>query len=130
MKIAVAVEEGQVAPCFPGVRLSIAGTVLAETGHAVLDTGHWHPLSWGRELARRDVGVVLCGGIDHVMAGALRGYGVQVVPNLSGDAGRVVEMWKGGNLSVPREWPAPPMYMGGGMRRRGGRKRRFRGGRG
>ncbi len=90
----------------------------------VISTRGWHPLVWGRELMRRDVGVLLCAGIDQGTWGAIQGHGIQVVPGAMGDPGAVWEAWTGGSLRPPRVWPAYPGRFGGGRRRR-----RFRGGR-
>jgi len=131
MKVGLATSQGRMAPCFAGVALRILEED-ADLGDATVDsTQGWHPLLWGRELMRRDVGLLLCAGLDQGTWAAVQGHGIQVIPNAMGQADQVWAAWRSGALSVPPMWPAyPPAFGGPGAGRRGGgRRRRFHGGR-
>ena len=144
MKAALTTSHGRMAPCFAGVELRILGEYGgvpsrpgAETagqaglaGAQVVSTHGWHPLCWGRELWRRDVALLLCAGIDQGTWAAIRGHGIEVIPNAIGDPETVFAAWHGGRLNPPRLWPAYPVGLGRAPRFREGRRRRFRGGRG
>jgi len=154
MKVALATSHGRMAPCFAGVELRIVAEHTAlqsrdggKTGGQadlvdadVLSTHGWHPLAWGRELMRRDVGLLLCAGIDQGTWAAIQGHGIQVIPNAIGDTQAAFGAWHSGRLSLPRVWPSYPAglagFGAGGFDRLAaggfgpGRRRRFRGGRG
>jgi len=117
------------APCFGGVELQIVeGDEDLRDGH-IVSTHGWHPLAWGRELMRRDVALLLCAGIDQATWAALRGHGIQVIPNAIGDPATVFATWRNGSLIPPGLWPAYPVGFGGSRMFGAGRRRRFRGGR-
>jgi hypothetical protein len=124
MKVALATSHGRMAPCFAGVELRIVQADAGLGAAGMVSTRGWHPLTWGRELMRRDVGLLLCAGIDQGTWGAIQGHGIQVVPGAMGDPDAVWEAWRNGVLRPPPVWPAYPNAFG---RRRG--RRRFRGGR-
>lgn len=130
MKVALVTSHGRMAPCFGGVELRIVDNNGDLRDAHVLSTHGWHPLVWGRELMRRDVTLLLCAGIDQATWAAVRGHGIQVIPNAIGDPATVFGTWRNGGLNPPQLWPAYPAGFG----RRGGsgsgRRRRFRGGRG
>ena len=138
MNTALTISHGRMAPCFAGVEIWIVSNNIPEhaAGHAILDgakiilTYGWHPLGWGRELMRCDVGLLLCSGIDQSTWSSVQGHGIQVIPNAIGDALSVLNAWRSGRLSPPRLWPAyPDGYAGfptGGCGRGRG-MRRFRG---
>ncbi len=140
MKAALAVSHGRMAACFAGVDLRIvgdnaptqAGGQADLDGAEVLSTHGWHPLAWGRELVRRDVGLLLCAAIDQSTWASVRGHGIQVIPNAMGEAGSVLADWRSGHLSPPRVWPAYASGFGFGRGRGFGRGLGlgFRGGRG
>ncbi len=133
------ISHGRMAPCFAGVEVWIvgsnaplqgAGQVDHHDDFEVISTFGWHPLGWGRELTRHDVGFLLCSGIDPSTWASVQGHGIQVIPSAMGDAASVVEAWRNGRLSPPRLWPAYPdgyadFPTGGCGRGRG--RRRFRG---
>lgn len=139
MRAALVVSHGRMAPCFAGVDLRIVGDNAPTQVHGqadldgaeVLSTHGWHPLGWGRELMRHDVGLLLCAGIASGTWAAIQGHGIEVIPNAMGDADTVLAAWRGGHLTPPRLWPAYPSGFnpfavrgfGGGHRRR-----RFHGG--
>ena len=140
MKAALATSHGRMAPCFAGVDLRIVGDSAPPTqvdgqadldGAEVLSTHGWHPLGWGRELMRHDVGLLLCAAIDQSTWASVLGHGIQVIPNAIGDAGSVLAEWRSGHLSPPRWWPAHASgfdsFCAGGFGRGHGR-RRFHGG--
>lgn len=131
MKAALAISHGRMAPCFAGVELRIVEKNVSSQagGQADLDAANvlythgWHPLGWGRELMRKDVGLLLCAGIAPGTWAAIQGHGIEVIPNAMGDANAVLAAWRGGHLAPPRLWPAYPGGVGWGRGRR-----RFHGG--
>lgn len=124
MNVALAISHGRMAPCFAGVELRIVDGNGDLNAAGLVSTRGWHPLGWGRELMRRDVGLLLCTGIDQGTWGSIRGHGIQVIPNAMGDPGATLAAWRSGRLRPPPIWPAYPAGSGGGRRRK-----RFRGGR-
>ena len=130
MKVALATSHGRMAPCFGGVELRIVDNNADLRDAPVLSTHGWHPLVWGRELMRRDVTLLMCAGIDQATWAALRGHGIQVIPNAIGDPATVFATWRSGRLSPPQLWPAYPVGFGGRRGFGAGRRRRFRGGEG
>lgn len=142
MKTALVISNGRMASCFAGVDLWLVDgdaavpAVEAPTeagGAEVLPTHGWHPLAWGRELARHGVGLLLCVGIAPGTWATVRGHGIEVIPNVTGDMASVLAAWRDGKLSPPQLWPEVPDGIGTGaaLGRGGGRRRRrFRGGRG
>lgn len=125
MRIALATRHGRMAPCFAGAALRIVDGPAALEAAATVPTDGWHPLGWGRELMRRDVGLLLCAGLDQATWAGLQGHGIQVVPGVLGDPADALAAWRNGRLQPPALWPACP-----GGRFGGGRRRRFHGGRG
>jgi hypothetical protein len=142
MKVALAISHGRVAPCFAGVPLCVVDDDASTKGDARADlrdaeavaTEGWHPLAWGRELMRRDVGLLLCAGIAPGTWAATQGHGIKVIPDAMGEADAVLAAWRSGHLTPPQMWPVTPNggdalamrgSAGGGRRRR-----RFHGGRG
>jgi hypothetical protein len=126
MSSAITASHGRVAPCFSGAELLIfeAGSDLAR----VVPTAGWPPLAWGRELRGLGVGTLICNGIYPFLWGVLRGHGIEVIPNASGEPDDVMRDWHRGVLTAPEQWPCYPMLQGRGCRPR--QRRRFRGGRG
>lgn len=128
MNLALATSHDRMAPCFAGVELWILDE-NAELNQALrLSTHGWHPLAWGRELMRRDVGLLVCAGVNLQTWAGIQGHGIDVIPDAIGDPGTVLEAWRNRQLQPPPTWPA----CGGAPRRagrRGGRQHRFRGGR-
>jgi hypothetical protein len=129
MNVALVTSHGRMAPCFGGVELQIVDDNAELREARVLSTHDWHPLAWGRELMRRDVTLLMCAGVDQATWAALRGHGIQVIPNAIGDPATVFATWRSGRLSPPQLWPAYPVGFGGRRGFGGGRRRRFHGGR-
>ncbi len=133
MKAAAAISHGRVAPCFAGVEIWIVEQPSASSApdHSerseveVISTHGWHPLGWGRELMRHDVGLLLCAGIEPGTWAAVRGHGIEVIPHAMGDVASVLEAWRKGMLSPPSLWPANPKGCEGLREGRG--RRRFHG---
>jgi len=126
MNVALTTRHGHMVPCFSGVELLVIPPDQDLDRCEPVSTADWPPLAWGRELARRDVGVLICSGIYPFLWGALRGHGIDVVPNAIGESSSVLADWRSGALTVPPVWPCyPELHVGG----RGRRGRRFRGGR-
>lgn len=134
MKAALATSHGRMAPCFAGVVLWIVqeDVQTACERDEVLSTHGWHPLAWGRELMRHEVGLLLCSGIDQSTWASVQGHGIQVIPNTMGATGSVLAAWRSGHLSPPKLWPAYLNDLGCNASGFGGgcRRRRFRSGRG
>ncbi len=76
---------------------------------------------------RRDVGTLLCAGIDLPKWNGIRGHGIRVVPDAMGEPAVVLNSWCNGQLQLPPEWPVYadwPANAGKGRKRhrtRGGR---------
>lgn len=77
-------------------------------------TAGWGALDWGRELVRRDVGLLFCAGIDRFLWGALKGNGIDVIPDAVGEPEEVLSLWQGGAFNLSGEWPH---HTRGGCRR-------------
>ena len=126
MNIALTTRHGHLVPCFSGVELLVIGPDQDLDRCVPIPTVDWPLLAWGRELAGREVGVLICGGIYPFLWGVLRGHGIDVVPNAIGEAAAGLADYRSGTLTVPPMWPCYPELHEGG---RGGCRRRFRGGR-
>ena len=123
MKIALTTSYDRMAPCFAGTELLVLDE-NEDLDHAqTVATSGWHPLAWGRELMRRDVGVLVCAGIDLPTWAGIRGHGIQIVPEAIGAPADVLAAWQNHQLHTQQLWPAC------GTGRGDGRRRRFRGGR-
>lgn len=129
MRVCLVKSNGRMAPCFPGVEMEIFDAPGTGKYHETISTQGWDMLSWGRELFRRDVTALLCGGIDMFLRGSLNGYGIDVFPGITGNAEKVMKEWQSGKSIAPPSWPAPGTAGPAGAMRGGGRRRRFRGGR-
>jgi len=126
MNVALTTRDGRMVPCFSGVELVVVSSAGGLDSCAPIPTMDWPPLGWGRELADREVGVLICSGMYPFLWGVLRGHGIDVVPNAVGKAEAVLVDWCSGALAVPPVWPCyPELHVGG----RGRRGRRYRGGR-
>lgn len=125
MNIGLTVSRRRMSPCLPGVDLWILSGTAEVKEKQVVETEKWHSLAWGRELMQRNVNVLLCAGISRFLWGALRGDGIQVVPDAMGVPDEVAEQWQSGGLTVPRMWP--PHVQGGHQRRFGKRRHGCRG---
>ena len=124
MLIALTTSHGRIAPCFAGVELCICADAREPSSTTTLATTGWHPLSWGRELVDRGVEVLICAGIDMSTWAALRGHGVDVIPEATGDVEDVLADWAAGRLVPPAAWPPYHGMCPGRRCRRRGRNRR------
>jgi len=129
MNVALTTSHGRMAPCFSGVELRMIGPQSDLKAAEIVVTRAWHPLVWGRELMRRDVDTLLCGGIDQVVCSGIRGYGIEVISDAMGDPEQVLNQWLTGRLAVPQPCSVFPEMPGLGSGRCRGQGRRFRGGR-
>ncbi|MGI6031687.1 MAG: NifB/NifX family molybdenum-iron cluster-binding protein [Eubacteriales bacterium] len=100
MKIAVPVENGQVfghfgkTACFAVYQVE-DGAVKEKS---LLDTqGSGHSALAGL-LMTQNVNVLLCGGVGQGAKDALAGFGIRVVPGVSGPVDQVVEAYLAGTL--------------------------------
>ena len=125
MNVGMTTDGERMCPCFSGACLWILDQDEDIDRHWSVATGSWQSLGWSRQLMRLDVGVVLCVGVDQFLWGALKGYGIEVVPNAVGRPSEVLKQWRRGELVPPDMWPVRLPRCGGGRRRRLG----FRGGR-
>lgn len=126
MNIGLTVSKRRISPCLSGVSLWIVGDDGDMDDRLEIDTLGWEALAWGRELMRRDVGLLFCAGLDQFLWGALQGNGIDVVPDAIGDPSDVVGQWRRGELKLSSEWPRH--LRGGGRRERNrARCRRRRG---
>ena len=119
MNLALAISHDRMAPCFAGVGLRIVDENAGFDDAEYLSTHGWHPLAWGRELMRRDVELLICAGINLQTWAGIRGHGINVIPEATGDPRQVLLAWRNHQLRPPASWPS----YGGRQRRR------FRGGR-
>ena len=123
MNIGLTTSHGRMAPCFAGTDLWVVGADDDAAAHRVVSTAQWRPMFWGHELMRRDIGLLLCAGIDRFLWGAFQGFGIRVIPDTTGTPEDVVAQWRAGRLVPPPMWP--PCRGTGGWGR--GRRRCRRG---
>lgn len=124
VNVGLTISRGRMSPCFPGTDLLVVSADGGAAKGKTVATMGWHPLAWGQELMRRNVGTLLCAGMDQFLWGALRGHGIQVVPEVVGDPSRALERWRSGELKAPEQWPPCPAR---GRRQCRGRVRARRG---
>ena len=107
MNIGITVNRDRVAPVFLGVHLQIMDeeeTSLSSARH--IDTNSWPILAWAPELMQHDVGCLLCAAIDRFTLGALQGYGIEVISNITGSPDEVITQWRHNTLTTPEIWPS------------------------
>jgi predicted Fe-Mo cluster-binding NifX family protein len=127
MNIGLTVVSGRVSPCFRGVNLWILGDHAGLERKCVAETQDWGDLAWGQELMKRDVSVLICAGLNQFLWGALKGHGIDVVPNAVGEPDEVLGQWQRGALPSPSVWPphgrngCRRVRLRSGMKRRRGR---------
>jgi hypothetical protein len=123
MNVAATCADGRMASCLVGVQIIVEHPGEADQGRReTVSTAGWHLATWGHELLRRDVSVLLCSGIDQFLHGALHGYGIRVVPNVVGPVDTAIEQSRRGAFRITSGDP--------GMGPEGNRvRRRFRRGR-
>jgi hypothetical protein len=120
MIIALSTSNNRIAPGFAGVELLIFDTSAATGADAplptpvVVDTTSWHPLDWGRELARHNVKLLICSGINHSTWATLKGHNIEVIPNAIGSIATAYAQWLAGSLTPPPDWAAYPCGQGHG----------------
>ena len=127
MKIAITVNRGRVAPVFPGVPLQLLDE--ADTSFSavkIVDTTAWPQLAWASELMQHDVGYLFCAAIDSFTQGALQGYGIEVIPNVTGSLDEVIAQWRNGTLRIPEILSSAAYAKGGECFRRQKRNGRNR----
>lgn len=140
MKVALTISHTKIASCFAGVELWVVDSkTLPESaggkGLQIIKTAGWHPLWWGRELCHCGVELLFCTGISRETWAAVRGHGIEVIANVTGDPAAVLDAWRKGQLHPSGLWPEDFAMNGKGGTdmqffagcRRG--RRRFRGGR-
>ncbi len=122
MKVGFIVSRNRVASCFAGNELLVYSNLLELDEHEVVSTSDWQLRDWVTELMKRDVGQLVCSGIDRFLNGTLRGNGVTVSCGIVGSIDVVIDRWRQGLIVERQE------YGGRGHRCRGGRKRCRKGG--
>ena len=121
-KIALAVWDNIIAPVFDSTRTVLIAEIesgkLMSSRHEEL--GPELPYSRALKLSEWGVQVLICGGISIGFARTIEVYSIEVIPFISGEARHVLEAYLNGTLTAD-------CYRMPGFR--GGRRKRFRGGR-
>ena len=128
MILALTISHGRMAPCFAGVEICLLSEDENIDNGVRISTHDWHPLSWGYELRRKGVKLLLCSGIDLSTWSGLQGHGIRVIPNIMGDPEKVLTQWRQGALQQPESWPPYSPDYRGAPSYQGGKRRRYRGG--
>lgn len=122
MSVAIPIWKGRVSPVFDYARsfhiVDMDGGYPSRTREVLLANSF--PPRRARDLAELGVEVLICGGISRGMAAALSSYGIRVIQGIAGGVDEITQAFADGRL------PSPGLMMPGW---RGGRRRRFRGGR-
>jgi predicted Fe-Mo cluster-binding NifX family protein len=121
MRIAFAAWNDRIAPLFDVTRhVHIVDTegrhVVGESEESLEDSA---PAARAARLAALNVDALVCGAISRPQEALIQAYGLTVVPFVTGDLREVLEAWRAGGLGEAFAMPGC-----------GGRRRRFRGGRG
>jgi predicted Fe-Mo cluster-binding NifX family protein len=101
MKIAFTVWENRISPAFDFARLLL----IAEVNNGTVTTKYHAPfhseLAFSRaaELADMQVEVVICGAISQPLSNMIEGYGIRIVPFVTGEVNRVLDAYLKGSLS-------------------------------
>lgn len=93
------------APIFPGIVLQLREEKDIHQVRESIHTDTWRQLSWGTQLMTRNINLLICAGIDQFLWGALRGTGIDVIPNATGTVNRAIGLWRVGLLRPPATWP-------------------------
>lgn len=118
MKLGLTVCGNRLSPYFQGVDLWIVNSEEGVSSRQVICTEQWLTFKWKDELMRRDVGVLVCSGIDHFMSGVLQGCGIEVISDMTGDPAAILKACMLGRSSMMK------MKLPGAQRGRGRRRRR------
>ena len=121
MRIALPVWDGRISPVFDTATTLVlvdyaAGAETARSEHALRAS---FPLGRAGKLVELGVEVLICGAVSRPLASMIAGYGIQLLPFVSGDVEEVLSAYKSGRLGVPNY---PPQFRMPGCR---GRRARF-----
>jgi predicted Fe-Mo cluster-binding NifX family protein len=121
MRVAFAAWNDRIAPLFDVThRLHLVDTegrtVVRESEATLEDKA---PAARAARLAALGIDALVCGAISRPQEALIQAYGLTVVPFVTGDLREVLEAWRAGGLGEAFAMPGC-----------GGRRRRFRGGRG
>ena len=121
MRIAIPTREGRISPVFDVSRellvMEVKGSRVVKKWKETLKE---NPSMKGEQIARANIGVIVCGAISQPFAGMLAVRGVRIHPFVAGNIDEVVRAHLAGKLGQAR------FAMPGCC----GRRRGFRGGRG
>ena len=100
MKIALTIWDNRIAPVFDVARelrlVEIAsGQRIAETEERLAGD---LPVQKALRLVELGVNTLICGAISRPVAAMVAGYGIQVIPYVSGDPDQVIQAWCQGTL--------------------------------
>ena len=121
MKIGLTVWNHRIAPVFDTAREIylaelIAGQQVAESTHSL--TGDF-PVQKILHLAEMGVETLICGAISRPVAAMVTGYGIRLIPYVSGNCEAVIRAWRLGTLES--ETYSMPGYGRRGRQPRSGR---------
>jgi len=85
-----------------------------------LDLSGYTPLLKMRHLREEEVNILICAGIERMFWGYLTGFGIQVIPGITGPIEEALKRYLSGNLS-----PGPSPGFGPRIRGRHGRGRHW-----
>jgi hypothetical protein len=101
MKLAFSTDNNKLAPLLPGVTLLLVKSGSINLFWQQVKTIGWQPILWGKQLMYYDVDMLFCAGIDQFIYGAIRGFGIYVVPNCTGTSEEVFKKWQSGSIKTP-----------------------------
>jgi len=120
MRIALPVWDGRVSPVFDTATTLVlvdyaAGAETARSEHPLRGS---FPPARAAKLVELGVEVLICGAVSRPLASIIVGYGIQLLPFVSGDVEEVLSAFMSGRLGVPNY---PPHFRMPGCRGRRGR---------
>lgn len=124
MRIALPIWESRISPVFDtaGSLLVVEVSDTEEVGRTEERLNEPFPPQRAARLVQLGVDVLICGAISRPLLCMVTGYGIQVVPFVSGDADEILSAYLSGRLRGP-DFPPQFRMPGCGVGRRRFRRR-------
>ncbi|MGD9200645.1 MAG: hypothetical protein PVI26_03700 [Chitinispirillia bacterium] len=108
MKIAIAMVNGDLAPLFPGVKLKLQSTGNRNNENLPEVTVNGYALTWGQQLKRYNVNLLVCSGVEKFFFRTLRKTleqcGITLMSKTTGSVSEIISKWRSGQLNLNKQY--------------------------